>query len=62
MSDNLENAVKKVSNGLFIIPLVLLACLFAVLFFVVQGWFLKVVSILGTLSILSIMLLISDSN
>ena len=62
MKDSFENAVTKVSSGLFVIPLVLLVCFFVVLFFIVQGWFLKVVLILGTLSVLSIMFLISDSN
>lgn len=62
MKDSLNNAVAKVSSGLFVIPLVFFTCFLAILFFIVQGWFLKVVLILGVLSTLLIMFLISGNN
>lgn len=62
MRGSFENAVAKVSSGLFVIPLVLFTCFLALLFFIVQGWFLKFVLILGVLSALLIMFLISDNN
>lgn len=62
MKDSFENAVTKVSSSLFVIPLVLLGCFLALLFFIVQGWFLKVVLILGVLSSLLIIFLISGNE
>lgn len=45
-SDNFEDAAKSVLSSLVIIPVVLAICFSVIIFFNIDGWFLKTASVL----------------
>lgn len=59
-SDNFEDAVDSVSMGLVIIPVVLAICFCVMIFFNVDGWFLKAASLLFSVMLCVISFILSD--
>lgn len=59
-SDNFEEAAKSVLSGLVIIPVVLAICFSVIIFFNIDGWFLKAVSVLFLVMLCVISFILSD--
>lgn len=59
-SDNFEDAAKSVLSGLVIIPVVLAICFSVIIFFNIDGWFLKSASVLFLVMLCVISFIFSD--
>lgn len=59
-SDNFEDAAKSVLSGLVIIPVVLAICFSVIIFFNIDGWFLKSASVLFLVMLCVISFILSD--